>query len=384
MITTVEDLREKIALGETSYVQFKQRIDSLDGLEVEIVAFANSFGGSILVGVNNDKTLNGLSDAEIEQYIQNVSNVSSQRINPPINTSCNTLIIDDNKIFIIGVPSGPSKPYITKNGVVWAKVAADKRKISRDELKRLFHSSKDFHPDEEPVNAGIEALDLTYFSKYYFMLKNQAMVDSGYTMEELLKRMGVTEGGHLNLAGLLFFGKEPELIRPVFQVKAVAFYGNAIEDTAYRDSIDTVGNIESQYSMCLDFLKRNLRYIQKDKSFNSTGDLEVSQVALEEALMNAFFHRDYTKASPIRLLVFDDRVELISPGSLPNHLTIENIQYGDTVIRNHRIVSFGTKILPFRGLGSGIRRILKEHPNTELINDIDGQQFKVIMRRALQ
>jgi predicted HTH transcriptional regulator len=102
---------------------------------------------------------------------------------------------------------------------------------------------------------------------------------------------------------------------------------------------------------------------------------------LEEALINAFFHRDYTKASPIWVLLFKNRLEIISPGSLPYHLNVDNITFGDTMIRNNRIVSFGSKILPHRGLGSGIRRIVKEHPKTEFINDIDGQQFKVITHR---
>ena len=181
------------------------------------------------------------------------------------------------------------------------------------------------------------------------------------------------EDGNLNLAGLLFFGKSPQGFKPIFHVKAVSFTGNDIAETGYWDSINTEGKVETHYRQCLDFLKRNLRYVQNGKSFNSTGDLEISLVALEEALINAFLHQDYTKSSPIRLLLFENRLEIISLGSLPNHFTVDNILFGDTVIRNNRMVSFGTKILPHRGLGSGIRRIVKEHPNTEFINDVEGQ-----------
>jgi ATP-dependent DNA helicase RecG len=382
MIKTSEQLLEKIALGETSFVQLKREITDIDKFESEIVAFANTQGGYLLIGVANNKEIVGLSDEQIEDFNQKNGNICSQRINPPVNTLSNVLKIEDKKILLIEVPNGVSKPYFTKSGIAWAKVGSDKRKLGRDELKRLFQASLDFYPDEMPVPSSTVAdIDLAYFSNYYFQLMKQTMSDSGFEIPVLLKRVGIMEGENLNLAGLLYFGLNPQQIKPVFHVKAVAFVGNDIAGTQYRDSIDITGKTETQYRLCLDFCKRNLRYTQQRQGFNSTGILEISEIALEEALINAFFHRDYTKSSPIRLLIFDDRLEIISPGALPNHLSLDNIKHGDTVIRNNRMVSFGTKILPFRGLGSGINRILKEHPKTDFVNDVEGQQFKVIFER---
>lgn len=379
---TKEEIQEKIELGESSFVQFKAKINDADSLEAELVAFANAAGGLLLIGVSDDGTVNGVEKAAIEKLTQLVSNVASQRINPLIYPLSDALKIDDKIVFTVQVLNGNDKPYFTKNGVCWTKVGADKRKVSREELKRLFQSSTDYFIDEQIIpKTSVTDVDLAYFSNYYFRLQNQTIADSGFELSVLLNRIGITEGENLNLAGLLFFGKSPQSFKPIFHVKAVSFVGNDIAETGYRDSINTEGKIETQYRQCLDFLKRNLRYVQNGKSFNSTGDLEISLVALEEALINAFFHRDYTKASPIRLLLFENRLEIISPGSLPNYLTVDNILFGDTVIRNNRMVSFGTKILPHRGLGSGVRRIMKGHPNTEFINDVDGQQFKVIMRR---
>lgn len=379
---TKEEIREKIELGESSFVQFKAAISDLDSLETEIVAFANAAGGMLLVGVADNGEIKGVAKEEIEKLTQWVSNAASQRINPPVYPLTDVLKIDEKIIFIVRVLNANGKPYFTKNGVCWTKVGADKRKVSREELKRLFQSSSDYFIDEQIIpKTSISDLDLAYFSNYYFRLTNQIVADSGYELAVLLNRIGIAEGENLNLAGLLFFGKSPQESKPIFHVKAVSFIGNDIAETTYRDSINAEGKIETQYRTCLDFLKRNLRYVQNAKSFNTTGELEISAVALEEALINAFFHRDYTKSSPIRLLIFDDRVEIISPGCLPNHLTIDNILFGDTVIRNNRIVSFGSKILPHRGLGSGIRRIVKEHPTTLFVNDTEGQQFKVIMQR---
>ena len=126
---------------------------------------------------------------------------------------------------------------------------------------------------------------------------------------------------------------------------------------------------------------RNLHHVQAGQNFNSTGILEVSKIALEELLQNALTHRDYSKNASINLLIFDDRIEITSPGSLPNSLTIENIKFGNAVVRNNLIVSFSSKIMKYRGLGSGIRRAIKEEPCLQLTDDKDGERFIVTIPR---
>ena len=93
-------------------------------------------------------------------------------------------------------------------------------------------------------------------------------------------------------------------------------------------------------------------------------------------------HRDYFKNAPTRLFILDDRIEIISPGALPNSLTVEDIKYGNPVIRNNQIVAFSTRVLPFSGLGSGIRRAYAAQPDIELINDAAGEQFIVKIPRV--
>ena len=92
-------------------------------------------------------------------------------------------------------------------------------------------------------------------------------------------------------------------------------------------------------------------------------------------------HRDYSINAPINLLIFDNRVEIISPGSLPNNLTIENIKMGNAVVRNNLIVSFSSRMMEYRGLGSGIRRALKYQPNIQLVDDKESNKFKVTIPR---
>ncbi|MDL1985632.1 MAG: ATP-dependent DNA helicase RecG, partial [Deltaproteobacteria bacterium] len=111
------------------------------------------------------------------------------------------------------------------------------------------------------------------------------------------------------------------------------------------------------------FFKNNLKHTQQNQNVNSPGILEIDQVAIEELLQNALVHRDYLRNSPIRLLVFDNRIEIISPGKLPNNLTVENIKLGNAVARNNLLVSYCSKIMIYSGLGSGITRSLEAQPN---------------------
>jgi ATP-dependent DNA helicase RecG len=103
---------------------------------------------------------------------------------------------------------------------------------------------------------------------------------------------------------------------------------------------------------------------------------------LEELIANALIHRDYFISAPIRIFIFNNRVEIISPGHLPNNLTIENIKSGNSNIRNPILASFATKLLPYRGLGSGIRRALKAYPNIDFIDDRDNNLFKAIITKG--
>ena len=98
--------------------------------------------------------------------------------------------------------------------------------------------------------------------------------------------------------------------------------------------------------------------------------------------MNAIVHRDYFISSSIRIFVFSDRVEIISPGHLPNNLTVENIKAGNSNIRNPVLASFAYHILPYRGIGSGIVRALASYPAIEFVDDRDGNQFKCIIKRC--
>jgi ATP-dependent DNA helicase RecG len=164
-------------------------------------------------------------------------------------------------------------------------------------------------------------------------------------------------------------------------VKAVSYPGTDIHTTTYLESLDITGRIKAQFEDSMGFVLRHLRREQAGQGINSLGEIEVPRIVLEELLVNALIHRDYFVSAPVRMFIFDDRIEVISPGHLPNNLTVANIRLGTSNIRNPILTSFATRILPYRGLGTGILRALKEYPAIEFEDDLDRNEFRAIIRR---
>lgn len=253
---------------------------------------------------------------------------------------------------------------------------------SRTQFKENFTNSDQLAADEMLIpDSTVEDINYFIFNKFFETNYEQSVKETGQPIEKLLENLKLFRDGKLNLAGLLLFGVNPQKFKPIFIIKGVSFYGNDIAGTEYRNSEDIDGDIETLYKNGMVFLLRNLDKTQQGQDFNTLGILEVSKIALQEVLQNALIHRSYFKNAPVRLLVFDNRIEIISPGKLPNGLTVENIKYGNAVARNYILASFASKILPYRGLGTGIKRAIKEQPNIEFINDAEGEQFIVIIPR---
>ena len=235
----------------------------------------------------------------------------------------------------------------------------------------------------EIPTTSIDDLDESVFKNFFEKEFEQSIEDLGLDYTQILTNLNILRNNNLTLGGLLFFGKYPQRIKPAFCIKAVSFFGNEISGTEYRDSQDLIGTIPELFEKGMAFFISNLKHTQQGQNFNSLGIMEISKIALEELLQNALIHRDYFKNAAVRLLIFDNRIEIISPGRLPNSLTVENIKYGNAVLRNNLLATFCSKTMLYRGLGSGIQRSIKEQPNTEFINDFSGEQFIVKIPRQV-
>lgn len=372
-----------LSQGEDSLNQFKKNITNADSLAAEIVAFSNGQGGRLFIGVDDDGTVTGLSKEDVQRLNQLVSNTASQNVVPAINPTTMITTVDGFLILIIEVPKGINKPYQDKNGVFWVKSGADKRKAtSREEIQRLFQSSGMLHADVNPSGLTVADLDMPYFQRFFEKRYGEKLEDQALPLEQTITNMNLGNTGELNLTGALLFSKNPSSRLPAFIVKAGAFPGETITTESYLDSRDIGGKIADIFQQTLSFIFANITHVQGDKTVNSVGDPEIPRIVLEELLTNAFVHRDYFISAPIRVFVFIDRVEVISPGHLPNNLTVENIKAGNSNSRNPVLASFANQILPYRGYGSGILRALENYPYIDFIDDRDGNLFRCVIRRG--
>ncbi len=388
---TVE-LIQLIGCGEDSRTQFKREPIGAKKLAEEMVAFSNSGGGAILFGVDDDGQVPGLTEADVRELNSQISDAANDKVRPSIypRTEIHQVGEDNRLVLVVLIPDGVSKPYSDKSGAFWVKSGADKRRITaREEILRMLQASHLVYADELPVNGtSIDDLDMAHLGEFFLRNHGQgldeALEKGDITIGRLLNNLGLARGEEMNLAGLLMFGRKPQRFRPAFVIKAVSFFGNDPTGDLYRDSEDIDGCIRDLHKGAMSFLNRNLRHVQGNKGFNTLGDIEIPIAALEELVVNMLLHRDYFISAPWRMMIFDDRVEFVSPGMLPNNLTVENIRNGVSIIRNPIIASFATKELPYRGIGTGIRRVLSKVPDLELESSQEHNLFTARIPRKVE
>jgi len=379
------ELLELIQQGESSRVQFKERLPNTDSLAQEMVAFSNTEGGKIIIGVN-DKTgdLNGLSFQELQSVNQQLVNVASQSVFPPIVIKTETVKVNEHNLVVVELKEGISKPYKDRNGTIFMKNGSDKRKVtSNDEIARLLQSSKIMFADELPVvGSTIADVNVDLFSKFIYTKYGRSLEDMGVDLPKSLENLNLLSEGQLTLAGLLLFSDRRQHFRPQFTIQCVSVDADEITGNTFADSEAPIeGNMLTVFQKAIGFVDRSMRKQQTGTSFNSPAVWEIPYEVFEELLVNALIHRDYFIQSTIKIFIFRNRVEIHSPGKLPNSLTVENIRNGISIARNPILQSVAQFVLPYKGLGTGVFRAISLYPEIEFVNDIQAEQFRVIIKR---
>lgn len=377
------ELLETIARGEDSRHQFKQDVTNATSLASEIAAFANSGGGQIFIGVADNGSLHALDLPSVARLNQLISNTASTNVRPAINPYTENVAVGNGIVLVVTIPAGLSKPYVDNTGAIWVKSGSDKRRVTaREEMQRMFQNAQLVHGDDVPV-AGTSASDVNiqYFRQFFAKRCGLDFDEQELSLEQVLTNMRLLNNGLLTVSGVLLFANDPPPLVPAFHVKAVCYPGKTIHVSQYTDSVDIYGRIDQQFEQAMSFILRNLHRTQQGQGVNSEGILEVPRIVFEELLANALIHRDFFVSAPIRIFMFDDRIEIISPGNLPNSLTVANIRSGNSNMRNPILASYATKVLPYRGLGSGIVRAITEYPDIDFVDDRDGNKFVAVVRR---
>ncbi|RIB31209.1 RNA-binding domain-containing protein [Phocaeicola vulgatus] len=406
----MDDILKLINAGEVSGVQFKERILDKYDIACELVAFSNSHGGKLVVGIK-DKTgeINALSYSEVQETTNLLSDIASENVVPSILIKIDTIEVEDGNLVIATVKEGLNKPYHDNKGIVWVKNGADKRKVfDNAELAEMMTDCGSFAPDEAGVrDATVNDLDAATIkqflgNRFERVLEkkgltgdafNEASLDmicsaiaKGHDCEKILRNLRfIRPDGTLTVAAMLLFGKYTQRWMPMMTAKCICFAGNSVGSKVFRDKVndaDMEGNLLHQYDTIMDFFTRNLHNVQVGDEFNSIGKLEIPYTSLVEFTVNSLVHRSLNMKAPVRIFIFDNRVEIHSPGALPNGLTIDDIKAGTSLPRNMFLFNNAIYLLPYTGVGSGITRALDENINVTFMNNDKAQEFVITVWRG--
>ena len=337
-----------------------------------------------------------------------LSDIASENVVPSILIKIDTVEVEDGNLVVATVKEGLNKPYHDNKGIVWVKNGADKRKVfDNAELAEMMTDCGSFAPDEAGVrDATVNDLDATTIkqflgNRFERVLEkkgltgdafNEASLDmicsaiaKGHDCEKILRNLRfIRPDGTLTVAAMLLFGKYTQRWMPMMTAKCICFAGNSIGSKVFRDKVndaDMEGNLLHQYDTIMDFFTRNLHNVQVGDEFNSMGKLEIPYTSLVEFTVNSLVHRSLNMKAPVRIFIFDNRVEIHSPGALPNGLTIDDIKAGTSMPRNMFLFNNAIYLLPYTGVGSGITRALDEDINVTFMNNDKAQEFIITVWR---
>lgn len=362
-----EEIKHQIRLGEDSYWEFKEimftgnvpKSPRRDDLADELAAFANTDGGVLLCGVTDSGDVQGMSREQMDALERLLTEICTDAIKPPVRPTILRKEIKEGKPFLlVEIPQG----YALHNspGGSYHRVGSTKRQMTTDEQLRLAQrrgQARFLWFDKQPVSGtGFGSLDE---SLWKLLLSTE-----GATAPELaLEKMGLLtsdENGTLRatVAGVLLCTRFPEEWLPNACISATCYRGSD-RASGQIDAQTITGPLNQQIAEAVAFAMRNMR-VGAYKNPARTDLPQYSERALFEAIVNAVVHRDYAiPSSRIRLSMFADRIEINSPGGLPNNLTIDSMAVRQST-RNEALASILGRIPVESIRGSGERQFFME------------------------
>lgn len=359
-------LRELIQNGENSWLEFK--LDQLrpEGLAREMVAFLNHEGGTILLGIRDDKTIAGIERKDLEAWVMNAARTLIQ---PPAIPSYEEVKIEGKKVGIVRIREGIDKPYfLIHKGreSCYIRVGTTTRRCSREEIRRLYQASALIHYDTLPVSAtGPADLDLQKLKEYF--LKTYGLnVESLNTSDRLslLKNAQflAEEDGRFSatVAGLLLFGKDPSRHLSNSGVTFAFFEGREIGSTLL-DRKELSGTLAENVEAVRNLINLHTCRPSEIEGLTRQEKIAYPDIVVREGMVNAVVHRDYTiGGAKVRVFLFSDRLEIKSPGKLPNTVTLEKMRAGVSISRNPLLTKVMQNLGYIDALGRGVPMILRE------------------------
>ena len=389
MLTTAT-IRTLITQGEGQTVEFKQEIPRrADDLATELVAFANTQGGTLLLGVDDDGQIIGLAD-DLQKVEERVMGLC-RACDPPLTVTTEVVELESHSLLAIHVPEGASKPYRAR-GRCYMRVGSTTQRASREEERRLFQESGQVLYERTPLEqADYTDLDERRLQRYLERRAPGAAVNAGRTLQELVEQADlpflVRQGERWapTVAAVLVFGRRPSFYLPQAIVSSARFLGLKIDVTAI-DRGSFRGTVDEMIEQGVAFVARNMRTasILDETNFPRRADIpEYPLKAVREAITNAVMHRDYNiTGQTVTLSMFDDRLEVFSPGGLAHGIRLQDLGTGKHMARNPTLAEAMRQLGWAERFGTGIRLIrreMEELGSAEPLFSVEGDSFTTIL-----
>ncbi len=377
--------------GEDSGVEFKTDGISNHDLARELVAFLNLDGGTVLLGVEDDGTIAGTTRSKLEDW---VAELCRRKIDPPVIPYMTWVkeAASGKHVLIIRVPVGPDKPYARLHNdrrTYFIRVGSTCREAARDELERMFQAAGRIQYGLKPVPGSAMAdLDRPRLRDYFSRILGQecpADADDDAWLRLLCNLEFMTAAANppaVTVDGMLLFGVSPKRFLPQSGVRAIAYAGER-PDYATRADEELVGPLtplldHAGRTVSTGLIGESLDFIRRNTTTTSSIDPNGQRIdrpaypleVVREAVVNALVHRDYSIAgTDVSICLFSDRLEIESPGRLPNTATIESLKSGFRYARNQTLVNVlrDYRLVDYRGMGIREKIIpgMKAHNGTE-------------------
>jgi ATP-dependent DNA helicase RecG len=361
-----EKVEGLIRAGEGTGIEFKEDTVKPEAIAKTVVAMANTKGGFILLGVDDEGGVCGIKRRKIEEWVHNISR---NNVKPSIVLSYYEVSFGERRVGVIKVPLGIDKPYyIEESGkkIYYVRAGSTNREATREELGRLYQASGILHYDGCGILTSSPD-DLDYPRIHSYFLDSRGVELAGLEKEETLRiltNIGILtqeEGRRVcTVGGILLFGREPCRLLPSAEVVFAAFSGTNITDKILDRKVlcrTLASNIEDVCRL----VYTNLPVPESIEGLKQKRDFPIPEIVLREGVVNALIHRDYTIAGAnVRVFLFSDRLDIRSPGSPPNTVTIERMKAGISVCRNPLLVQVMRELKYIQRAGLGIPMIFSE------------------------
>ncbi len=347
------NLLEAIKRGEGKTLEFKEKIPVNESIAKTVVSFSNTSGGKLLIGVNDKREITGIEDMDIFELQEKLTSIIHNSCYPDIIPEIYTTNIEDKLILVVEVFRGSLLPYYLKsegkNNGTYIRIGNTNRKAGFENILELERQKRNVSFDEEAdYEVKLENLDLNPLEEEFKKIGKSLDKDKLLNMK-LIKN----ENGNLYPSkGLLILLGYYENV----MIKCARFKGKTMD--IFIDKKEYAGDVFSQLENTEKFILNHINIRGEIKGLQRTDTFEIPPEALRESLINAFVHRDYSNMGrDIKLGIYDDIVNIVSPGGFPNNLLEEDILFGRSEIRNKVVAKVFKELGYIEQWGSGIKRI---------------------------